>query len=466
MRPVAAALAQEEPQGNSFITPFPANDVYQMHVIGDTFAEGILFGLVEALGVDQRVVLQRKHRVVSGLMTADHNEHVRQLEESLGRDPPHIAVVMLGEDDRQSWKNAAGKRMPVGSDEWRAEYGRRVDRVMKLLKKRGAAVYWVGLPNLRKSEANDDGQMMNEIIRERGYLNGIKYVDAYAGFTDESGGYSAYGPDLTGKIRLLREGDGINFTAAGNRKLAHFVERELKRDLTQAKAERTIPLAGSAAEQEKINKAQREATAKAASDAAERARPATGAQPPGPGGPAQTAAAPSGAAPATGGEQKADNGRISLRTVDPAGREEIVQLEIVRPPIAASVVAVVTRRESADKASQLGETLIDQIAGGITVMSSVTPSGSGSPGASRQRLSPTQTPYFRVLVKGERLSPMPGRADDLTWPRPEPKPVPAATETPAVPAPVPATRPSATGKSGDPAGKAQKKDATKPQPKG
>jgi hypothetical protein len=31
-----------------------------------------------------------------------------------------------------------------------------------------------------------------------------------------------------------------------------------------------------------------------------------------------------------------------------------------------------------------------------------------------------QTPYYRVLFKGERLTPRAGRADDLPWPRPEP----------------------------------------------
>lgn len=446
------AKAQEEPQGNSYVTPFPANDVYQMLVVGDTFAEGITYGLVEAMGADQRLVIQRKHRVVSGLMTAEYDEHMRQLDDALRSISPHIVVVMLGEDDRQPLRPpGGGKRIPVGADEWRAEYGRRVDRVMKVIKKNGAAIYWVGLPNLRRPEANEDAQMMNDIIRERSYLNSIKYVDAYTGFADDGGGYSAYGPDLTGKIRLLREGDGINFTGAGNRKLAHFVERELNRDLTQAKSERSIPLAGGTAEQEKINQEKREAVAREAArvraDEAARQNRASGLKP-------VPAVAPAGGATGAGGEQKADNGKINLRTLGASGREEIVQLDIVRPAIPASVVALVTRRESPDKPSQMGETLIDQIAGGLTVMSSVTPSGTSSQGGGRQRISPTQTPFFRVLVKGERLTPKPGRADDLGWPRTE-----ATSATPAETAPLRAsTPPKSQVKDG--------KDASKDQPKG
>ena len=91
--------------------------------------------------------------------------------------------------------------------------------------------------------------------------------------------------------------------------------------------------------------------------------------------------------------------------------------EILRPAIPASVIALVTRRESPDRPSQLGETVTDTLPGGLVVMSSITPGlGAGSV-AQRRRLAPTQTPFFKVLVKGERLTPRPGRADDFSWPR-------------------------------------------------
>jgi len=34
-------------------------------------------------------------------------------------------------------------------------------------------------------------------------------------------------------------------------------------------------------------------------------------------------------------------------------------------------------------------------------------------------MAPTQAPFFRVLVKGERVPPKPGRIDDFSWPKPE-----------------------------------------------
>ena len=94
--------------------------------------------------------------------------------------------------------------------------------------------------------------------------------------------------------------------------------------------------------------------------------------------------------------------------VGASGREEAQTIEIVRPAIPASVVSLMARRESS---GQMGDLLVNQIDGGLTLMSSVTPAGDKGPG----KLSPSQAPYFRLLVKGERLTPKAGRADDVRW---------------------------------------------------
>ena len=409
----APVRAEDDPQtGTGYLDLYPASDVYQLQVIGDGMAEGVVAGLAEAFRGDARVAIKPKALDLTTLMRTDNAEQLKSIDDALGREPPTIAVVMLGPQERVSIKGPSGKRIWIDSDEWRAEFGRQIGNVVRVLKRRKIATYWIGLPNVRRTEPNEDVQVLNEIIREQVYLNGFKYIDAYGGFADEGGGYSAMGPDIAGKIRLLREPNGIAFTEAGNRKLAHFVERELKRDLTQAKSDRTIPLAGSVAEQSAINAAQ-VAAAKAAA-------PVT----PGPGGPAPAQAGAAAAAAAAGnGEQKADSGRINLSLAGPGGREDIVPVDLLRPAIPASVIALVNRKENAEKATQLGDLLIDQIGGGLMVMSSITPAVDPANPEQRRRLSPTQTPYFRVMVKGERVTPRPERADDVSWPRPEPPPV-------------------------------------------
>jgi hypothetical protein len=279
------------------------------------------------------------------------------------------------------------------------------------------------MPNMRRWQDNERAQRMNDVIRERAYLNGARYIDAYASFIDESGGYSDWGPDITGKIRRLRDSDGVHFTQAGYLKLAHFVERELKRDIAQARTERSIPLAGDPAEQSRVNpdKVRLRAETERAQAQAKAAKGGVAA-------PAANASAADGAK-----DQKLETGKVDIRVPGVEGTEQIVTVEIVRPAIPASVVALVTRKQSNDKAAQMGDVLVDQIPGGLTVMSSIVPPR-GADG-SRRRLSPTQSPYFRVLEKGERLPSKPGRADDFTWPRPqftaemrgEPPPAPGDT---------------------------------------
>jgi uncharacterized protein len=431
MSPSASLLAQSpqaDEQGQTYITPFADSDTYRLQIYGDVFAEGIVGGLVEALAADQRVQIQRKHKPIGPIVKPEFDEEIKVEETS--REVVHIAVVMLGYSDRNPFRAPGAKRIQLGTDDWRSEYGRRVDRVIKALKRRSAAIYWVGMPILRRPEANDDAVMINEVIRERAFLNGAKFVDIHAGFADADGNYDRYGPDITGKPQLLREADGILFTAAGNRKVAHFVEREIKRDLAAARSARVLPLAGAEAEQQRVN------PTKAASGGTVAPAAKGQAVPRAPAGAAQQAAA-NAAQTDTSGDQKAENVRLSIKQIGASGREETVAIDIVRPAIPASVIALLTRRESADKASTIGDSVIDDIGSGLSVMNTVTGTGEAQTGAGgRRKLPPTHTADYKVLVKGERLPSKPGRADDAAWPRSE-APIAAA-------APPTATRPLPT----------------------
>ncbi|HET6390330.1 SGNH/GDSL hydrolase family protein [Hyphomicrobium sp.] len=414
--PGSPVQAGDDDQGLTFLTPFPDNEVYQVVVYGDRFADGLLAGLLDAFGSDVRMNIQRQVTPFSGIGLNDFDAKVANLEKTVATQPLNIAIVMVGQDDRFSFRGADGKRLPAGGEAWTAEYTRRIDRLMRAFKSKSAGVYWVGLPNVARPDANDLAQKMNDVIRERAYLNGFKYIDAYQGFTDENGAYSPYGPDLGGAIRLLRLRDGVNFTDAGNRKLAHFVEKELRPDLIQAKANRNLPLLGAEAEQAKINPDNAVKTPAPSSPVAQ--SPEASGRAPVVKGASHDGSPPSGDG---SGDQKADNGRITLKIAGPNGREETQTIEIVRPAIPASVVALMARREGS---GQRGDLLVDQIAGGLTLMSSISPAGNKD----RGRLSPTLAPYFRLLVKGERLQPKPGRADDVTWP---PKPDTTSQSKPA-----------------------------------
>ena len=156
-------------------------------------------------------------------------------------------------------------------------------------------------------------------------------------------------------------------------------------------AERAIPLAGSEAEQKRIS-APAAARARGAPTAAGRAPSRLQGRPRRPA--ESAAAAARHAAADTSNEQKADNGRITLKSVGAGGREESVTVDIPRPAIPAAVMALMTRKESSDRASQMGDVLADDVGGGLVVLSSITPSGAG-PGGAARRWRPARRPTTR-----------------------------------------------------------------------
>ena len=131
----APANAVDDDRSGTFLTPFPDNDVYQVTVFGDEFAEGLLGGLLQAFNGDVRLNIQRQVSPISGISGVGFEAKVAALEKAIGAQPFNIAVVMVGENDRISIRSADGKRIAIGSDEWIAEYSRRVDRLMRAFKR-------------------------------------------------------------------------------------------------------------------------------------------------------------------------------------------------------------------------------------------------------------------------------------------------------------------------------------------
>ncbi len=124
------------------------------------------------------------------------------------------------------------------SERWEELYIKRIDDTIAALKSTGVPVYWVGLPPLRGTRSTADMQYLSDLYRNRAEKAGIDYIEVWDGFIDDAGRFTVQGPDFEGQIRRLRTGDGVYFTKAGARKLAHYVEREVRRDLN-----RVLPVA-------------------------------------------------------------------------------------------------------------------------------------------------------------------------------------------------------------------------------
>lgn len=128
------------------------------------------------------------------------------------------------------------------TEKWGELYGKRIDEMIAALKSRGVPVFWVGLPSIRGPRPTTEMVYLNDLYRARAEKAGITYVDIWDGFVDEGGNFNQFGADFEGQTRRLRTADGVHFTQPGARKLAHYVEREIRRVMqTRATPMTAIP---------------------------------------------------------------------------------------------------------------------------------------------------------------------------------------------------------------------------------
>ena len=70
-------------------------------------------------------------------------------------------------------------------------------------------------------------------------------------------------------------------------------------------------------------------------------------------------------------------------------------LELPRPAIPAAVIALITRKDTGDRPSQMGDVVADDVGGGLVVLSSITPSGDDRRGHQPPARAPGRAPTTR-----------------------------------------------------------------------
>lgn len=274
-------------------------------VMGDDMADWLASGLEEAFADAPDMTVVRKDKLHSGLLRYDAKSdldwwHVAR--DLLAQQKANFVVMMLGLHDReniresdlakeaekqqaekqaQADKQAAEKKQdnkandknadkaaqekkdqadkqkaaeaekpkpkpPNGviefhTDRWAAVYSKRVDETIAALKSKGVPVFWVGLPAIRGAKSTADVSYLNDLYRARAERAGVVFIDVWDGFVDDAGKFSNFGPDYEGQMRRLRSNDGVFFTNYGSRKLAHYVEREIHRYMSNRSLQVALP---------------------------------------------------------------------------------------------------------------------------------------------------------------------------------------------------------------------------------
>ncbi len=230
-------------------------------VFGDSLGQMLADGLDDALADRPDVGVEHRAKGSTGLVASDFYDWpkavvdllagrdgkddampgaVKDAKADAGKDPAlkehakppkiDVAVMMIGSNDKQPIREG-GKTLAFGTPDWIAAYTRRVTAIDDAFRAHGIPLIWVGVPITKDDGFADAMASLNDITREAAAKTGAVYVDTWEAFSDDNGDFSSYGPDVNGQTVRLRASDGIHFTKAGARKLAHFVVAHVLRAL-------------------------------------------------------------------------------------------------------------------------------------------------------------------------------------------------------------------------------------------
>jgi hypothetical protein len=244
-------IVRENKRRSGLIQYERKSDVDWWHHAREYIAKNRADYVVMMLGINDRESIRERDVLAKARQEAE--EKKKQAEEALQRAlenaPGGAGAGESGQAENADRKKTAEEKpkkrkssnatFEFRGNRWEKVYVRRIDRTIAALKSKGVPVFWVGLPAVRGTRSTADVVYLNDLYRARAERAGIVYVDVWDGFVKESGRYSSFGPDLEGQTRRLRSSDGVFFTKHGARKLAHYVERAIRRFMIN----RNVPVA-------------------------------------------------------------------------------------------------------------------------------------------------------------------------------------------------------------------------------
>ena len=214
-------------------------------VFGDSMADGLYAGLYRDLQDQPNVSVAKFSQVSTGLSRYDYVDVQARTRGQLDDQPIDVAVILFGTNDAQGIDTGGVVHM-FGTDGWKAAYGRRIDDLIALLRSRNVAVYWVGLPRMKRDSFDGRMTLINGVVEARMRALGVPYIETVSLTSNDEGGYEAYLPTGSGRRVLMRANDGIHMSMAGYLRMSAPVAARLKRDAGLDRSAAAPPVAPAA----------------------------------------------------------------------------------------------------------------------------------------------------------------------------------------------------------------------------
>ena len=177
--------------------------------------------------------------VATGLERPDVFNWFSHVTDELRKLAPNAVVLDFGGNDDHGYMTGLPKGVRVdgfGTPSWTTEYRRRVGGIMDTVTRAHALLIWIGLPITRDEAQTQRFDTINAIVESeaRKRAGHVAYVDTYATFASDSGGFAQYLRNASGAEVLVRSPDGVHFEPAGGDMIARLVLHRLNEafDLT------------------------------------------------------------------------------------------------------------------------------------------------------------------------------------------------------------------------------------------
>ena len=232
--PIApAALPAASAPAVPTLTPLAeraARGQLRIGVFGDSMADGLWTGLYREMRGQPGVTVTKFSEVSTGLSRYDYVDIQAKTARQIAEDPVDVAVILFGTNDAQGI-SIDGEIHDFGTEGWKAAYAKRVDDLVAMLRGQNVAVYWVGLPTMKRASFDAKMTLINEVVSARMAALGVPYLETETITQNDEGEYDAYLPETgTGRRRLMRANDGIHMSMAGYLRITEPVAARLKRD--------------------------------------------------------------------------------------------------------------------------------------------------------------------------------------------------------------------------------------------
>ncbi|RZJ83483.1 MAG: DUF459 domain-containing protein, partial [Brevundimonas sp.] len=199
-------------------------------VFGDSMGDGLYTALYRDLRGASGVTVTKFSEVSTGLSRYDYVDIQAKTERQLREEPVDVAVVLFGTNDAQGI-SLDGTVHDFGTPGWRVAYAKRVTDLVTLLRANDVAVYWVGLPRMKRASFDEKMNLINSVVEERMRALNVPYLPTVAVTSNSEGDYEAYLPaGDSDRPTLMRANDGIHMSMAGYLRIAAPVAERLKRD--------------------------------------------------------------------------------------------------------------------------------------------------------------------------------------------------------------------------------------------